>query len=92
MLNSLQKEVKEVRMSGVLLVPFGPTRPVPKGHRWCFVCDGSGSKDGGPCEICKGKGHWNDNDIAEHHQRHPEICRLSCGERHISPFRNSIKD
>ena len=49
-----------------VLLPFGPTRPVPKGHRWCFSCDGTGvhSLTGeGLCRVCQGKGHWNLEDI-----------------------------
>ena len=77
-------------MKDIMIVPFGPTRPAPEGRRWCFACDGSEiddtDDDGNPCKVCKGKRRWNTNDIAEYHRTHPEICRQSCGERHVNPF------
>lgn len=74
-----------------ILVPFGPTREVPKGHRWCNACDGSGidyteKDEGEECEVCKGKGHWNADDIREYHERHPRVCQQACGEHHREPL------
>lgn len=71
-----------------VLMSFGPTRPVPKGHRWCMACDGEGKqwdRNGieMACEVCQGKGHWNNDDIRRYHERAPEICRQACGANHI---------
>ncbi|MFH0779781.1 MAG: hypothetical protein V1928_02875 [Parcubacteria group bacterium] len=71
----------------IVLVPFGPTRKVPKGHRWCFKCDGAG-KDYLPngktkkCPVCNGKGHWNAEDIDRWHKENPSVCRRECGKVH----------
>ena len=73
----------------LILLPFGPTREVPEGYRWCFACDGSGKaryEDDAPCEVCRGKGHWNADDLRAYHKKFPHICKESCGERHREPF------
>lgn len=65
----------------IVLVPFGPTHPVPAGHKWCFACDGA--NDGPGCEVCGGKGYHNADDIDRYHAKHPHICRMSCGTEHL---------
>ena len=73
---------------GPVLVPFGPDREVPKCHRWCNACDGSGNdslKDDAKCVVCHGKGHWNAKDIDQYHVEYPDVCRRSCGEHHKTP-------
>lgn len=74
---------------GPIIVPFGPTRAVPPGHRWCMACDGSGEDlltQGEPCEVCNGKGYWNAVDIQEYHAKYPHICQQSCREQHRAPY------
>ena len=77
-----------------LILPFGPTRPVPDGYHWCFACDGSGksSSGEGQCEVCQGKGHWNKEDIRIYHERHPELCRKTCGSHHLEPWIPSSRE
>lgn len=62
---------------------------VPPEHRICNGCGGNG-RDGsagpGPCEICVGKGFWSAADIDAYHERHPHVCKGSCGEKHSSPY------
>jgi hypothetical protein len=67
-------------VSDPILVPFGPTRPVPAGYQWCFACDGGADSD--DCELCGGKGHWGADDLRADHLRHPEMCREECGAAH----------
>jgi len=72
----------------IALAPFGPDRRAPKGHRWCFACSGSGkepAKNTEKCGVCKGKGHWNINDIREYHKKHPNLCTQLCGKEHVDP-------
>lgn len=60
----------------------------PKNHRWCNACGGDGRKCGDrrrKCEVCKGKGYWNAQDILDYHTKYPHVCRASCGERHREP-------
>lgn len=71
--------------SDPVLVPFGPTVEVPAGHRWCFACNGHGREEDKPCQVCQGKGYWNAEDIKLYHERNPQVCRKSCGERHVAP-------
>lgn len=74
--------------NNAVLVPFGPTRAVPENHRWCFACDGSGkscNEEQPCCEACKGKGHWNAEDIRDYHAKHPDVCQQVCGLTHREP-------
>lgn len=68
-------------MTEPILIPFGPTHAVPAGYKWCFACDGG--NDGPSCEVCGGKGHHNEDDIARYHAKCPHVCRMSCGTEHL---------
>jgi len=65
-------------------LPYPPR--VPDGCRPCNACGGEIPPEGEPdCEVCKGKGFWNVEDIREYHERYPELCRKCCGEKHVDP-------
>lgn len=90
-LHCVFEEVEMNREDNPVLVPFGSTRCIPPNHQWCFACDGSGvdsldDEEKKPCEVCNGKGHWNEEDITEYHRKYPEICQESCGEKHRKVF------
>ncbi|MFA6604199.1 MAG: hypothetical protein WCT10_05205 [Patescibacteria group bacterium] len=73
-----------------ILVPFGPTGPVPAGHQHCFACDGTGEDTNAndakeKCPVCAGKGFHSPQDIDRYHQAYPELCRKSCGPVHLTP-------
>ena len=65
-----------------------PPKRVPKNHRWCNGCGGNG-RNGGyqrrPCEVCRGKGVWNAEDIRQYHEKYPNLCKQSCGDTHRDP-------
>lgn len=53
-----------------------------------MACDGEGRNQENrrkKCEVCKGKGHWNSQDIDNYHKKYPHVCKSSCGEEHFSP-------
>ena len=81
---------------GPILVPFGPTGPVPEGHQHCNSCINGFKRDGGgnkiPCNICKGKSFWNAVDIREHHERNPRFCKMTCGDTHRDPHFGPLPD
>jgi hypothetical protein len=63
-------------------------KKLPAHHRWCNACGGDGracQDRRRKCEVCVGKGYWNAEDIAAYHKRAPEVCKASCGEKHIDP-------
>jgi len=62
--------------------------PVPAQHRHCNLCGGDGRScldRRRTCEACRGKGHWNAEDIRLYHEAHPKLCKECCGEAHSDP-------
>jgi hypothetical protein len=66
--------------------------------RWCNACGGNGVGFDHPndteidCKVCKGKGWWTGEDIADYHRGAPEVCKQSCGNQHSNPFTGERED
>jgi hypothetical protein len=81
--------MSEEKNDGPVLITFGPRGPVPKNHRHCNACDGSGESscgDGEKCEVCAGKGYHSQEDIDRYHRKYPAVCQSSCGSKHARRF------
>lgn len=67
-----------------VFVLVGPVGHVPESHQCCNLCGGESDVDH-PCELCKGKGYWNADDIRQYHRKYPDVCLTSCGMEHLEP-------